>query len=499
MTSSTQTPSSHRVHIAFFGRCNSGKSSLINALTGQEVAIVSEMAGTTTDSVLKPIELPGVGATILIDTPGLDDNTPLGNQRKAQSLKALDKTDIAVVLFHDDDTSIEEALIAQLSARKAPIIGVISKCDTMQNRASLVAKVNDIIGSEPIALSTTTREGIEQLLARLASLSLQETRFITEGLCSAGDMVVLVMPQDAQAPKGRLIKPQVEVLRELLDRGCNTLCCTPEGLKASLNALNTPPQLIITDSQVFASVNEIVEEYRNTIALPRPTFTPQPQATAPLKQGSTAIVNEVIHEEPSTQSSPVLGEVTQRVEGVNSPSVLNEAENSGNNGANENNIPSSLDYCRVQPIEDIVNTPKGEGGQTTPLLTSFSILFARYKGDINTFIEGGKKLLSLTPSSRILIAEACSHIPQNEDIGRVKLPRMLRRRIGDSLTIDIVGGNDFPTDLSQYDLVIHCGACMFNRRLVMSRVAQAQAQKVAITNYGIAIATLIGIIDKVVY
>ena len=404
MTNSTQTPSSHRVHIAFFGRCNSGKSSLINALTGQEVAIVSEMAGTTTDSVLKPIELPGVGATILIDTPGLDDNTPLGNQRKAQSLKALDKTDIAVVLFHDDDTSIEVALIAQLSARKTPIIGVISKCDTMQNRASLAAKVNDIIGSEPIALSTTTREGIEQLLARLASLSQQETRLITEGLCSAGDMVVLVMPQDAQAPKGRLIKPQVEVLRELLDRGCNTLCCTPEGLKASLNALNTPPQLIITDSQVFASVNEIVEEYR------------------------------------------------QQME-------------------------------RHQ----------------YPLLTSFSILFARYKGDINTFVEGGKKLLSLTPSSRILIAEACSHIPQNEDIGRVKLPRMLRRRIGDSLTIDIVGGNDFPTDLSQYDFVIHCGACMFNRRLVMSRVAQAQAQNIAITNYGIAIATLTGIIDKVAY
>lgn len=377
---------------------------MINALTGQEVAIVSEMAGTTTDSVLKPIELPGVGATILIDTPGLDDNTPLGNQRKAQSLKALDKTDIAVVLFHDDDTSIEEALIAQLSARKTPIIGVISKCDTMQNRASLAAKVNDIIGSEPIALSATTREGIEQLLARLASLLQQETRLITEGLCSAGDMVVLVMPQDAQAPKGRLIKPQVEVLRELLDRGCNTLCCTPEGLKASLNALNTPPQLIITDSQVFASVNKIVEEYR------------------------------------------------QQME-------------------------------RHQ----------------YPLLTSFSILFARYKGDINTFVEGGEKLLSLTPSSRILIAEACSHIPQNEDIGRVKLPRMLRRRIGDSLTIDIVGGNDFPTDLSQYDLVIHCGACMFNRRLVMSRVAQAQAQKVAITNYGIAIATLTGIIDKVVY
>lgn len=398
----TQTPSSHRVHIAFYGRCNSGKSSLINALTGQEVAIVSSIAGTTTDPVAKPIELPKVGATILIDTPGLDDNTLLGNQRKAQSLKAIDKTDIAVILFSDSDTSIEEDIIAQLKAREIPVIGVVSKCDIIQNRASLTAKVYEIVNSEPIALSATTNEGIDQLLTRLATLSQQEERLITEGLCNSGDMVVLVMPQDAQAPKGRLIKPQVEVIRELLDRGCNTLCTTPEGLKTSLNTLSTPPQLIITDSQVFTTVNEIVEKYRQQMEL------------------------------------------------------------------------SQL-----------------------PLLTSFSILFARYKGDIDTFVEGGKKLISLTPSSRILIAEACSHIPQNEDIGRVKLPRLLRNCIGENLQIDIVGGNDFPEDLSQYDLVIHCGACMFNRRHVMSRVAQAKVQNVAITNYGIAIATLTGIIDKI--
>ena len=404
------TPSSHRVHIAFYGRCNSGKSSLINALTGQDVAIVSAVAGTTTDPVSKPIELTNIGATILIDTPGINDNTTLGEQRKAQTLKTLNKTDIAVVLFHDNDTSIEQTLIAQLKAREIPVIGVISKCDTIQNRASFTAKVNDIVDSDSIALSTTTKEGIDQLLARLASLSQQEERLITEGLCSPGDMVVLVMPQDAQAPKGRLIKPQVEVIRELLDRGCNTLCTTPEGLQASLNALKTPPQLIITDSQAFAPVHKIVEEYRNEVA----SSTPQSQ-------------------------------------------------------------------------------------QNTPLLTSFSILFARYKGDINTFVEGGKKLLSLTSSSRVLIAEACSHIPQNEDIGRVKLPRMLCNRIGNDLQIDIVGGNDFPVDLSQYDLVIHCGACMFNRRLVMSRIAQAQSQDVPITNYGIAIATLTGIINKVAY
>lgn len=399
-----QTPSSERVHIAFYGRCNSGKSSLINALTGQEVAIVSDIAGTTTDPVSKSIELPGIGATILIDTPGLDDNTSLGIERKAQTLKTLNKTDIAVVLFSDTDTSVEETLIAQLKVREIPVVGVISKCDTMQNRASLISKVNNIIGDEPIALSASTKEGVDQLLARLASLAHQEPRLITEGLCESGDIVVLVMPQDAQAPKGRLIKPQVEVLRELLDRGCNAFCCTPENLKSALYTLSTPPQLIVTDSQVFASVNAVVEEYRE------------------------------------------------------------------------------------QNIEN--------GGEKT-LLTSFSILFARYKGDIDAFIEGGKKLLSLSPASRVLIAEACSHIPQNEDIGRVKLPRLLRNRIGEELQIDIVGGNDFPTDLSQYDLVIHCGACMFNRRHVMSRVAQAKAQNIAITNYGIALATLTGIIDKV--
>ena len=399
-----QTPSSERVHIAFYGRCNSGKSSLINALTGQEVAIVSDIAGTTTDPVSKAIELPGIGATILIDTPGLDDNTLLGNQRKAQSLKAIDKTDIGVVLFSDSDTSVEEDIIAQLKVREIPVVGVISKCDTMQNRASLISKVNNIIGDEPIALSASTKVGVDQLLARLASLTHQEPRLITEGLCESGDIVVLVMPQDAQAPKGRLIKPQVEVLRELLDRGCNAFCCTPENLKSALYTLSTPPQLIITDSQVFAPVNAVVEEYRK------------------------------------------------------------------------------------QNIEN--------GGEKT-LLTSFSILFARYKGDIDAFVDGGRKLLSLSPASRVLIAEACSHIPQNEDIGRVKLPRLLRNRIGEELQIDIVGGNDFPTDLSQYDLVIHCGACMFNRRHVISRVAQAKAQNIAITNYGIALATLTGIIDKV--
>ena len=425
------TPSSDRMHIAFFGRCNSGKSSLINALTGQEVAIVSDIAGTTTDLVLKPIELPNIGATILIDTPGLDDNTALGEQRTSQTFKAISKTDIAVVLFSVEDTSVEEQLISQLKAREIPVVGVLSKSDVTQNLSQRTSKVADILNAQPIALSSSTGEGIDQLLTRLATFAYQEPRLITDRLCENGDTVVLVMPQDAQAPKGRLIKPQVEVLRELLDRGCNAFCCTPENLHSALHSLTTPPQLIITDSQAFASVNAVVEEYRNTISFPISS------------------------------------------KGENSPSVLCEAENRG-------------------------STPMGGGGKKT-LLTSFSILFARYKGDIDTFIEGAKKLQTLSPTSRILIAEACSHIPQNEDIGRVKLPRMLRNRIGEELHIDIVGGNDFPADLSQYDLVIHCGACMFNRRHVMSRVAQAKAQHTPITNYGIALATLTGIIDKVAY
>ena len=455
-----QTSSSHRVHVAFYGRCNSGKSSLINALTGQEVAIVSSVAGTTTDPVAKPIELPGVGATILIDTPGLDDNTSLGEQRKAQTLKTINKTDVAVVLFSDTDTSVEEALITQLKAREIPVIGIVSKCDTLQNDVSLLSAIARISGSQPISLSATTKEGIDKLLSRLATLSQQEQRLITEGLCNSGDMVILVMPQDAQAPKGRLIKPQVEVIRELLDRGCNTLCTTPEGLQASLNSLNTPPQLIITDSQAFAPVLKIVEEYRKTLA----SSSPQSQTPSRLRRTPPKFFFAKFRGKVASLKQ---GSNAQSSEDTNSPSVF--AENRG-------------------------STLKGGGGKSQenlPLLTSFSILFARYKGDIDTFIEGAKKLQTLSPNSRVLIAEACSHIPQNEDIGRVKLPRMLRNCIGEDLQIDIVGGNDFPNDLSQYDLVIHCGACMFNRRHVMSRVAQAKTQNVAITNYGIAILYLV--------
>lgn len=388
------TSSSSRQHITFFGRCNSGKSSLINAITQQETSLVSDVAGTTTDPVSKAIELPGTGPAILIDTPGLDDNSILGEQRRAMTIRVIDKTDIAVVIFNDPDTSIEDNLIDLLNSRNIPVVRVISKCDLPTTATSA-----HLMAHKPIRLSAMTNTGIDRLIARLASLSQhEESRLITQGLCSAGDLVILVMPQDIQAPKGRLIKPQAEVLRELLERGCNALCCSTQGLKNAIESLNTPPRLVITDSQVFSSVNEIIGKYRNTT-----------------------------------------------------------------------------------------------------LLTSFSVLFARHKGDIDTFVSGARILMNLHQSAHILIAEACSHIPQHEDIGRIKLPRLLRQKLGNDISIDIVGGNDFPADLTKYDLVIHCGACMFTRRHVMSRVSQAIRQQVPITNYGIAIAALTGILDRVAY
>jgi [FeFe] hydrogenase H-cluster maturation GTPase HydF len=234
-------------------------------------------------------------------------------------------------------------------------------------------------------------------LKQIADIYKKDDNFedITEGLVEKGDTVVLVMPQDAQAPKGRLIQPQVITLRNLLDKHCLALCCAPEELEQMLGNLSSPPSLIITDSQVFAQVKAL---------------TP-----------------------PQTK------------------------------------------------------------------LTSFSVLMARYKGDIEVFRAAADVLVNLPSNARILIAEACSHIPQNEDIGRVKLPRMLRKRLGEDITIDIVGGNDFPDDLTPYDIIIHCGACMFTRRHVMSRIRRANAQHIPITNYGIAIAALTGILDRVVY
>ena len=388
-----QTPASERVHIALLGRTNAGKSAMLNCLAKQDVAIVSDTPGTTTDPVQKPMELTGMGAVVIIDTPGLDDNTTLGKERMARTSKMLDRTDIAVVLFTDEGIDTELRIIEECRTREIPVVVALNQVDRIANREALMARIEEATKLRAIATSTTTGEGIEALREAIIETRPAEERLITEGFCQAGDIVLLVMPQDKSAPKGRLIQPQVQTIRELLDRGCIPICCTPDRMAEALAALATPPELIITDSQAF---------------------------------------NEVYQLKPEDST-----------------------------------------------------------------LTSFSILFARYKGDIALFTEGVKALKGITEASRILIAEACSHTPQNEDIGRVKLPRLLRKRFGEGLTIDIVGGADYPEDLTPYDLVIHCGACMFNRKHVLSRVERARKQGVAITNYGVILAALTGILDRV--
>lgn len=387
------TASSERVHIAIFGRCNAGKSTLMNALTGQETAIVSAQAGTTTDPVRKAMEVNGLGAAVIIDTPGLDDTTQLGTERVARSAKILDQTDIALVLFTDSNFEVELKIMEECRVREIPTIVILAQTDRIANSETVAEAIAKATERKVISLSALSGEGMDQLYDALRALRSDEQRYITEGFCKAGDKVLLVMPQDKSAPKGRLIQPQVQTIRELLDRGCVPICCTPETMSEALKALSHAPELIITDSQAFDAVYNLKPE------------------------GST--------------------------------------------------------------------------------LTSFSILFARYKGDIALFTEGVKALKGINSSSRILIAEACTHTPQNEDIGRVKLPRLLRKKFGEELQIDIVGGADYPEDLTPYDLVIHCGACMFNRRHVLSRIEKARKQGVAITNYGVILAALSGILDRV--
>lgn len=340
-----------RLHISFFGATNSGKSTLVNAMAGQEVSLVSPVPGTTTDPVRKAIEIPGLGPCVLIDTAGIDDAGVLGPERMRLTRNVLDETDIAVVLGDD----VPEFL------KGIPTI--------IYNRG----------------------ESVESLIKRIEALAPpREERFLTGSLVKAEDAVLLVMPQDSEAPKGRLILPQVQVIRELLDRGCVPVCCTPESLTSAIKTVT--PALVITDSQVFKLVNETIP---------------------------------------------------------------------------------------------------GEWP-----LTSFSVLLASAKGDISVFLDGAKAIDSLTPGSRVLIAEACTHVPDTEDIGRVKIPALLRKRIG-LLDVDIAAGNDFPEDLSPYSLIIHCGACVATSTLVRSRTRKALAAGVPITNYGLAIAHLQGILPRI--
>ena len=400
------TPNANRLHIALFGKRNSGKSSLINALTGQDTALVADTPGTTTDPVQKAMEIHGIGPCLFIDTPGFDDEGELGNRRIERTWKAVEKTDIALLLCAggssaeetgEPDFTEELHWLEQLKAKNIPTILLINKADIRKNTASLAIRIKETFGSQPIPVSAKEKTGIE--LIRQAILEKLPEDFdqqsITGNLVTEGDLVLLVMPQDIQAPKGRLILPQVQTMRELLDKKCLIMSCTTDKLRETLQALSRPPKLIITDSQVFKTVYE------------------------------------------------------------------------------------------QKPEES--------------RLTSFSVLFAGYKGDIRYYVKSASAIGSLTESSRVLIAEACTHAPLSEDIGRVKLPHLLRKRIGEKLSIDIVAGTDFPQDLTPYSLVIHCGACMFNRKYVLNRIERARLQNVPMTNYGVAIAFLNGILNQIEY
>ena len=389
------TPQSERLHIALFGRRNVGKSSLINALTGQQIALVSDVPGTTTDPVIKSMEILPLGPCVLIDTAGFDDSGKVGDLRTERTREVIKQTDIAILVTDGVSLDDETAWAGLLKQADVPYVAVLNKTDLLDNVPStLLADIAKRLGCDVIPVSALQGTGLDLLRQMLAGLVPDsEKQSLTGDLAQAGDTVLLVMPQDPQAPKGRLILPQVQTLRDLMDKRCIAICCTTEDIDQTLASLKEPPHLIITDSQVF----------------------------------------------------------------------------------------------------DIVDQKKPEGS----LLTSFSVLMAAHKGDIRFFVRSAMAIDRLTEQSRVLIAEACTHAPLAEDIGRVKIPRMLRQLVGEGLTVDIVAGKDFPVDVTNYDLVIHCGGCMFNRKFMLSRVDQCRHQGTPMTNYGITIAHLKGILERI--
>ena len=426
MTSLNETPRANRLHIGIFGKRNSGKSSLINALTGQNIALVSTHAGTTTDPVYKSMELHPIGPVVFIDTAGFDDQGDLGLLRVEKTAEVIKKTDVAILVFDADmiahtanDLTYEMEWNQRLITAKIPVIYVLNKVDVIAGNDTILEQISNRIetefGAQPIRVSATEKEGLTAIRTMLSSAvpeSVRRERIIND-LVRPGDVVMLVMPQDIQAPKGRLILPQVQTIRELLDGKCTVVCVTADGMDSALNILPSIPETSLNDH-------------------------------------------------------------TRQI-----PAVI---------------ITDSQCF-------DLVYKRKPAG----TMLTSFSVLLAASKGDLDELVAGASAIDRLTPKSRVLIAEACTHAPLTEDIGREKLPRMLRKKMdekfgegsGKDLSIQIVAGVDFPKDLKAYDLVIHCGACMFNRKYMMSRISQAQLQQVPITNYGVVLAYLTGILDKI--
>ncbi|MCL2104645.1 MAG: [FeFe] hydrogenase H-cluster maturation GTPase HydF [Kiritimatiellaeota bacterium] len=406
------TPQSERVHIAVFGRRNVGKSSLINALTGQTVSIVSDVKGTTTDPVRKAMELLPLGPVLFIDTPGLDDEGPLGDLRIQRTYDMLNQTDIAIIVLDggrvpsqaagssSPGDSIEQELLSRIREKQIPFVVVVNKSDLVQEASAvfdctrLPSTAFARIPAPPFhAVSAVTGEGIAALKIALAHImpDHMDTRLVGD-LLAPGDTVVLVTPIDSAAPKGRLILPQQQVLRDILDAHAIAVVTQPSELQQTLAKLATPLRMVITDSQAFAEVAA---------------------ATPP-------------------------------------------------------DVP----------------------------LTSFSILFARYKGDLDTLADGTSAVANLKDGDRILMAEGCTHHRQTDDIGTVKIPRALLAKTGKALAFEHVSGIQYPKDLSRYALIVQCGACMLNRRETLSRIRQAKDAHIPITNYGILLAHLQGILPR---
>ncbi len=390
-----KAPKSFRLHIGIFGRRNTGKSSILNALTQQDVSIVSEVAGTTTDPVEKPMELLPVGPVLFIDTAGIDDEGLAGNKRVAKTIAVFDRTDLAVIVTNSQDWGeYELRLMGEFKKREIPFLVAFNKSDIFAGNQDIITQIKSA-GVKFVFTSATCGSGIpelRELILKTAPVDFIERPAILADLVGAGELAVLVVPIDSAAPKGRLILPQVQSIRDLLDNESMCLVVKEQGLREALSKLKQPPKLVVTDSQAFAKV--------------------------------------------------------------------------------------------------AADTPKD-----IPL-TSFSILFARFQGDLTEMVRGALTIDKLKPGDKVLIAEACSHHPSEEDIGTVKIPLWLNQYIGGELEFSNIKGNHLPEALDQFKLIIHCGACMWNRRAMLSRLMKARESGVPITNYGLTIAYSLGIFER---